>query len=101
MQIDFACADIFDGPPTPIPRRFHNGSTRDPRLLQFRGHLVFSSCKKSRSQSVHDEPVQDNLLSRSCCSWSYLARFNAKQSRFSLRNLRDKGIVRRGVISQA
>ena len=50
---------------------------------------------------MHDEPVQDNLLSRSCCSWSYLARFNARQSQFSPRNLRDREIVRRRVISQA
>jgi hypothetical protein len=50
---------------------------------------------------VYGEPIQDNLLSRPCCSWSYLARFNAKQSQFCLRNLRDRGIVRRRVISQA
>jgi hypothetical protein len=50
---------------------------------------------------VYGEPVQDNLLSRSCCSWSYLARFNAEQSQFSPRNLRDGETVRRRVISQA
>jgi hypothetical protein len=50
---------------------------------------------------VHGEPVQDILLSRSCCSWTYLARFNATLSQFSLPKLRDKGTAWRSVISQA